>query len=220
MDERSPQTKRNHDELSFLSRRIEALMNDALQERTRDVVQLTEPDERGLTVLVTREAVEIRLATIDWISHARTASSLFWKRIPWRRLEGEGLAAALSAAREARARQFKPCRRCKVLTPPERKIDARLCHSCSEAAGSREAAKARIGKCIGIFARLGRSQRAHLLTGPSDQLPILISSASPNSLSAVLVSCSSCSEMPPVGATATITLSFSPFVEKREKILL
>jgi len=47
-----------------------------------------------------------------------------------------------------------------------------------------------------------------------------MSSPSPSSLSAVRVSCTSCSGTPPVGATSTTTRSFSPFVENLEKTLL
>lgn len=58
----------------YLSRLFEAvarlLANTVLlgaeEARTRDAIQLTEPSDPGVVVLVTPEAVEVRLPTVEW----------------------------------------------------------------------------------------------------------------------------------------------------------
>jgi hypothetical protein len=56
--------------------------------RTRDVIQLDIADEEGITVLVTREAIELRLPTIEWTNDHHGPARTSWL---WKRLKTEGL---------------------------------------------------------------------------------------------------------------------------------
>ncbi|MFL5291001.1 MAG: hypothetical protein ACJ79U_05760 [Myxococcales bacterium] len=97
------------------------LFRDATIERTRDAALLVESGEEGLTALVTAEAIELRLPTVVWLTpYTPELRSRFWKRFPWSRLDAtEGLPAVVQRARDARAREFKPCRACGERTPRE-----------------------------------------------------------------------------------------------------
>src|SRR5947209_6356214 len=83
------------------------LLRDPTVERTRDAVLLIETGEEGLTVLMTAEAIELRLPTVVWVTpHTPERRSRLWKRFLWRHLNGAGgLAAAVQRARHARARE-------------------------------------------------------------------------------------------------------------------
>jgi hypothetical protein len=49
---------------------------------TRDCIQINCCGEKGIVILVTAEAIELRLPTIEWKGpHEPVASSRFWKRI-------------------------------------------------------------------------------------------------------------------------------------------
>ena len=104
-----------------------------------DVVILRESDdERGLTCVVTAEAVELRLATIEWTkgAYAPMRSSTHWRTLRAPHDDGADwddlLCTAVEGARLARERQFRRCRFCGEPTPPERRIDRRTCHACAE----------------------------------------------------------------------------------------
>ena len=58
--------------------RVIALMPEGRIERTRDSLQIDIGDERGIVVLVTPEAFEIRLPTVEWTcgAYGPAASSL------------------------------------------------------------------------------------------------------------------------------------------------
>ena len=51
--------------------------------RTRDVIQLDHGGERGIVVLITPEAIEVRLPTIEWTkgAYGPAKTSRLWKRI-------------------------------------------------------------------------------------------------------------------------------------------
>jgi hypothetical protein len=106
-------------------------------ERTRDAIQIdirTDTDgERGVTVLVTPEAYELRLPTIEWTAGAYgpADSTRYITRAKAHRLTDEVLASLLQEAIARRDAEFVPCRYCGCPTPPEhRHRDA--CHGCAE----------------------------------------------------------------------------------------
>ena len=112
--------------------RVTALMPEGRIERTRDAIQIDVNDERGVVVLVTPEALEIRLPTVEWTcgSHGPAASSRLWRRVKAENLSDEGLSELLQKASAARAAEFKKCRYCGELVPPERRT-GRACHGCA-----------------------------------------------------------------------------------------
>ena len=80
--------------------------------RTRDAIQIdirTDPDEaRGATVLVTPEAYELRLPTIEWTAGAYgpAASTRYFKRVNGHRLTDEALASLLQETIARRDAEF------------------------------------------------------------------------------------------------------------------
>src|SRR6187401_2737431 len=72
---------------------VHALLPDAVLERTRDVIQLDSGGERGIVVVVTPEALELRFPTIEWTqgSYGPALSSRLWKRVLWDKLEDGAL---------------------------------------------------------------------------------------------------------------------------------
>jgi hypothetical protein len=118
-----------------LAIRVLECLPDGEVERTQDAIQIEHGGERGLVVLVTAEAVEIRLPTTEWTqgAYGPTPSSRLWKRVRAARVsEGQlELADLLRKAREARAREFKVCRYCKEVLPVEHR-HGNVCHACSE----------------------------------------------------------------------------------------
>jgi hypothetical protein len=118
-----------------LAMRVLDFMPDAQVERTRDAIQFEHGGERGVVVLVTAEAVEFRLPTLEWTHpHFATPSSRLWKRVRAEKLyDGQpALGELLERARAARARQFKKCKYCKELFPPEHRHSGNVCHGCAE----------------------------------------------------------------------------------------
>ena len=105
--------------------------------RTRDAIQIdihTDPDgERGVTILVTPEAYELRLPTIEWTSGAYgpAASTRYLKRVTTRKASGEALEALIRDAIARRDAEFRPCRYCSRPTPPEHR-HRDVCHACAE----------------------------------------------------------------------------------------
>jgi hypothetical protein len=118
-----------------LAIRVLKFLPDGEVERTRDAIQIEHGGERGLVVLVTAEAVEIRLPTTEWTqgAYGPAPSSRLWKRVRTARVS-EGpldLADLLRKAREARAREFRMCKYCKEELPVEHR-QGNVCHGCSE----------------------------------------------------------------------------------------
>jgi len=102
-------------------------------DRTRDAIQIDWNDQEEITILITPEAVEFRLATVDWIGpHSPVPSSKLWKRVPIYELTEEALPSLINEAREARRAEYLPCRFCGQLVPPEHRIEGDVCHSCAE----------------------------------------------------------------------------------------
>jgi hypothetical protein len=88
--------------------------------------------ERGIVVLVTPEAFEIRLPTVEWTggTHSPVPSTRLWRRLRADRVDDTTLEQVLSRAEAARTREFRPCRFCRREVPVEHRTGA-ACHPCA-----------------------------------------------------------------------------------------
>jgi hypothetical protein len=113
--------------------RLLDLLPGAEVERTRDVIQIAHGDNEGIIILVTPEAMELRLPTFEWPHpHSPGPSSRLWKRIKWESLGNKRLLRLVEEAKQARLGEFATCRFCKKRFPPECMHDDDVCHGCSE----------------------------------------------------------------------------------------
>jgi hypothetical protein len=119
--------------------RVLRLMPEARVERTRDAFQFSYDDEvSGAIVLVTAEALELRLPTVEWTrgAYGPAPGSRLWKRIRWDGLPDDVLARWIEAARKATGRQARTCHFCKRRFGPGRvsTYDGQVaCHGCATA---------------------------------------------------------------------------------------
>lgn len=122
--------------------RVEALalmvleyLPDAQLTRTRDAIQIEHGGEQGIVVLVTAEAVELRLPTVEWTcgAYGPAPSSRLWKRVRAEALfDGKlELGSLLTRARDARAREFRSCKYCRESVAIEHR-HGNVCHGCAE----------------------------------------------------------------------------------------
>lgn len=117
--------------------RVLEVLPSARLERTRDVIQLTwhdtRHDQEGLVVVVTAEALEIRLPTVEWTESAYgpAASSCLWRRHLWRDLEEKELPMLIRKGIQARRKQFATCQHCGERVAKEHRFDAHTCHGCA-----------------------------------------------------------------------------------------
>jgi hypothetical protein len=103
-------------------------------ERTRDVFDLhVGGDEDGAVVIVTAEAVELRLPTVEWTcgAYGPALTSRFWKRVKWSDAAPEQISEMTQKALAKRRAEFKPCRFCGREFPPEHR-HGNVCHGCAE----------------------------------------------------------------------------------------
>jgi hypothetical protein len=121
-----------------LARRLLALLPGAEVTRGRYVFELGHDveSEDGVVVLLTAEAVEFRLPTVEWTAgtHAPVASSRLWRRIEGLDLidlSDEQLEELLEAAKQARADEWATCRYCGERVPVEHRLGANVCHGCA-----------------------------------------------------------------------------------------
>lgn len=123
-------------------RRVEQYALDVLQllpgarvSRTRDVIQLEVGADEGIVVLVTAEALELRLPTVEWTcgAYGPAPASRLWKRVTWSKIErGQAdLAQLLAAAQAARTAEFRTCKYCSRQVPPEHMHSRTVCQSCA-----------------------------------------------------------------------------------------
>ena len=125
--------------LDRLAVRIMELAPDARLERTRDAYQICSGDEDGVVLLVTCEAIEFRLPTVEWTggAYGPVGTSRLWKRVSLEKLtttgelDAEAFFGLLAAAKRKRASEFKKCRFCKKSFPPEHR-HGDVCHGCAE----------------------------------------------------------------------------------------
>lgn len=101
--------------------------------RTRDAIQLNVHSERGIVLLLTPEALEVRLPTVEWThgAYGPAASSTLWQRVLWESISTADVYALCMDALSVREKQFVPCRFCGREFPPEHRHDD-VCHGCAE----------------------------------------------------------------------------------------
>jgi hypothetical protein len=113
--------------------RVHAIVPVAALTRTSEAIQFDV--DRGrcrVTLLVTAEALELRLATVEWTgAHACRDSTRLWKRVLWEGLDDGSLRELIDDAFERRLSEFVRCRFCRRSTPPEHRHDD-VCHGCAE----------------------------------------------------------------------------------------
>lgn len=102
-------------------------------ERTRDAIQLNVQGERGIVLLLTPEALEVRLPTVEWThgAYGPASSSNLWQRVLWEGIDTADVYAFCTEALQMRIAQFVPCRFCGRAFPPEQRHDD-VCHGCAE----------------------------------------------------------------------------------------
>jgi hypothetical protein len=111
-------------------------------ERTRDAIQIHFGGDKGISVLLTPESLEIRLPTLAWTrSHHAVESSRLFRKFRLQKLRETGgltewsptVHAALMAGIEKRAREFRSCRFCKLSLPRELMLlPQKVCYDCAE----------------------------------------------------------------------------------------
>lgn len=113
--------------------RVLALIQPDRIERTRDSIQIDCGGDKGVVLLVTAEAIELRLPTVEWTmgSHGDARTSRLWKRITASRLSDKRLRALIDQAIEARGQEFKVCRYCGKTIPAEYRHEDDLCMGCA-----------------------------------------------------------------------------------------
>jgi hypothetical protein len=114
--------------------RVIELLPGAQVERTRDVVQIERGGEAGVVVLVTREALELRMPCVEWTmgAYGPAPASRLWKRVEWEQLHGDALSSILAQVLSARVAEFNECRFCRAQCSPDRMLEADVCHACAE----------------------------------------------------------------------------------------
>lgn len=102
--------------------------------RTRDAIEISSGGEKGVVLLVTAEALELRLPTVEWThgSHGPADASRLWRRVEWEDLQPGEYGDLIGAAMNARQMEFRQCKYCKREFPPEHRESDDVCHGCSE----------------------------------------------------------------------------------------
>jgi len=107
---------------------------EAVVTRTRDVYQIEIHGDEGVVLLVTAEAIELRLPTVEWTkgAHAPRAASRLWRRLTWSKIEEAGIAEVIGLAIAKRRAEFHKCRYCGEMVPPEHRHNRNTCQGCAE----------------------------------------------------------------------------------------
>lgn len=102
-------------------------------ERTRDVIQIDWGGEKGIVVVATPEAIELRLPTVEWTqgAYGPAASSRLWQRVRTDEMDNRSVQDLIDAALAARREAFHECRFCGRRFPPEHRFSEDVCHSCA-----------------------------------------------------------------------------------------
>lgn len=101
--------------------------------RTTASIQIRFDSLEGIVVLVSPEAFEIRLPTIEWThgTHGPAAVTRLWRRLEVAEMKEYALRAAIEEAVEVRRSEFSPCRFCGERVAIEHRHD-NVCHGCAE----------------------------------------------------------------------------------------
>lgn len=100
---------------------------------TPHLVELRADGEDGIVVIVTADAIELRLPTTEWTAgtHAPVEGSRFWQRLTNTDASSSALIHEIAAARAARRAEFSECRYCGQSVPVEHRTSADVCHACA-----------------------------------------------------------------------------------------
>jgi hypothetical protein len=116
-----------------VERILRAWPGATISHRSVDAVRVTrEVGDRGIVVLATPEAFEIRLPTVDLTggAHSPVPSTRLWRRIRADRIDDPALIVVLRHAHATRGREFRPCRLCHRDMPVEHRAGS-TCHACA-----------------------------------------------------------------------------------------
>ena len=117
----------------IFAKKLLQMFPDASISRTRDCIQIDHMGDRGVVILLTPEAVEVRLPTTDWTqgSHGPVASSCLRKRHSFSEDSESDMIASIGEAVIERQAQFKVCPYCQNEFPTEHMAEG-ACHGCAE----------------------------------------------------------------------------------------
>ena len=88
--------------------------------RTRDAIQIDWGEEEGIVALVTAEALEVRIAEIEWTgTHGSALSSRLWQRFTWEQLKNKRIETLLRRAQDVRDAELRHCAYCGRRVPLE-----------------------------------------------------------------------------------------------------
>ena len=120
-------------EFERLAQQVLKTVAGARCSRTRDAVEVCyECDGETFVVLLTPDAVELRLPTVDWVTpYTPVLSSKLWKRVALEKLQEGDLPKLIAGAGQAYAKTLRTCRYCKQKFPPCHMISRKTCHGCA-----------------------------------------------------------------------------------------
>lgn len=130
-----PEQRYHIERLTLAERHALAVLNlypDGRLERTRDVIQIDIQGDKGCILVLTAEAIEVRLPTTEWTggAYGPRRSSIYKRRVSFNRSTYAELPALIAQALAEREAQFKECVYCKGVFPPEH-LTGDACHGCS-----------------------------------------------------------------------------------------
>lgn len=109
-------------------------LEGAIVERTSDSIQINYNDLKGITVLVTSEAFEIRLPTIEWAGGAYdpVQTSDLWKRIEIEEINDDEIQGLLHLGLKEQVKHLGTCEYCKKEFHESQMDGETVCHGCAE----------------------------------------------------------------------------------------
>ena len=105
-------------------------------ERTRDAIHIFCGNETSL--LFTPEGFEVRVRSMDWVTNSETKPTsrlvdryTFHDLLTQKKLKAEYIIDLLHKAAELRESEYKQCKFCKNIYPPERRHSEDVCYGCA-----------------------------------------------------------------------------------------
>ena len=134
---------RSDDLLQFGSLRFEQwaaqvsqLLPEAKVDRTTEVIQLTTGDfrdELGVVILLSPEAMELRLPTLNWDGpYTPVKTSCLWQRLALNELKKSQLPRLIAEAQAQQQQSFFNCKYCGQRNPEGWMHSPDVCQSCAE----------------------------------------------------------------------------------------
>ena len=103
-------------------------------ERTSDSIQINYNDLKGIVVLVTNEAFEIRIPTIEWAggSYDPVQTSDLWKRYEFKEINDDEIGQLLNHGLDEQKKHIRTCSHCKKEFYESQMHSETVCHGCAE----------------------------------------------------------------------------------------